>query len=67
MKAAELREMSDGALADKLKELHHETFNLRFQHATAQLENTARIRVVRKDIARINTIMAQRSATVREG
>ncbi|WP_085445312.1 50S ribosomal protein L29 [Magnetofaba australis] len=60
MKAAELKEMSDAALADQLKSLHQEAFNLRFQHATAQLENTARIRQVRRDIARITTVLGAR-------
>lgn len=63
MKNNEMQSLSDAALADKLKELHVESFKLRFQHATAQLENTARIRQVRKDIARAMTIMQQRTAT----
>ena len=60
MNAGELREMSEDALNDKLKELSQEAFNLRFQRATSQLENTARVRQVRRDIARIQTILNQR-------
>lgn len=63
MNSTEMRGLSDAALQDKLKELHVESFKLRFQHATSQLENTARIRQVRKDIARAMTILNQRTAT----
>ncbi len=59
--ASELREMSEESLRDKLKSLHQEAFNLRFQHATTQLENTARIRQVRREIARVHTIVAEKS------
>ena len=55
MKASELRELSDEQLADRLRELREELFNLRFQYATRQLTNTARIREVRRDIARVLT------------
>jgi large subunit ribosomal protein L29 len=55
MKASELRELSDEQLDDRLRELHEELFNLRFQYATRQLTNTARIREVRRDIARVLT------------
>lgn len=60
MKPAELRQLSDGALQDKVLELSKEAFNLRFQHATNQLENSARIRQVRRDIARTQTILRER-------
>ncbi|MBF0189184.1 MAG: 50S ribosomal protein L29 [Magnetococcales bacterium] len=60
MKASELRELSDAALEEKLGELNKEMFNLRFQVATAQMENTARVRQVRRSIARIHTIRNER-------
>lgn len=55
MKPAEIRELSDAQLADKLKEMRAELFNLRFQMATSQLDNTARVKNVKKDIARYLT------------
>ncbi|MBF0156505.1 MAG: 50S ribosomal protein L29 [Magnetococcales bacterium] len=61
MKAAEVRALADGALMDKLRELYQESFNLRFQLATGQLENTARVRRVKKEIARIKTILTERA------
>ena len=60
MKPAEVRAMSDEELKNKLLELKKEQFNLRFQKASGQLENTARIRQVRRDIARIKTEMTAR-------
>lgn len=60
MKAKELRMLSDGELLEKEKLLKEELFNLRFQHATGQLENTMRIPQVKKDIARIKTILRER-------
>ncbi len=57
MKAAELRGKSFEELKSLLLELKKEQFNLRFQKATGQLENTARIRQVRRDIARVKTVM----------
>ena len=60
MKASELRGLSDGDLQKRLNDSRQELFNLRFQLATRKLENTARIRVVRKDVARILQIMGQR-------
>ena len=68
MKAAEIRELSAEDLQVKLKEAKAELFNLRFQMATSQLDNTARVGVVKKDIARILTeqrarqIAAEKSA-----
>ena len=56
----ELRELSDEALVDKLREAKEELFNLRFQQATGQLENHGRMRAVKKDIARIYTLMTER-------
>ena len=58
MKAAELRARTEDQLREQLLQLKKEQFNLRFQKATGQLENTARVREVRRDIARIKTILA---------
>ena len=58
MKAVEIREMSTSELNEKLTELKAELFNLRFQHAINQLENPMRINAVKKDIARINTVLS---------
>lgn len=55
MKPAEIRELSDAQLVEKLKEMRAELFNLRFQMATSQLDNTARVKQVKKDIARLLT------------
>ena len=60
MKAAEIRELSAEDLQVKLKEAKVELFNLRFQMATSQLDNTARVKQVKKDIARIMTEMRAR-------
>ena len=60
MKASELRKNSVDELQKKLKELKAELFNLRFQNAVNQLENPMRIRIVKKDIARILTIIRER-------
>ena len=60
MKAGELRTKSEDELKESLLGLRKEAFNLRFQRASGQLENTARIREVRRDIARIKTILHQR-------
>lgn len=60
MKAADLRAMTVDQLDDEALKLKKEQFNLRFQRATNQLENTARVRAVRRDIARIKTIAAQK-------
>ncbi len=60
MKAAEIREHSAEDLQVKLKEARAELFNLRFQMATSQLDNTARVKQVKKDIARILTEMRAR-------
>ena len=66
--AAELRDLTDTDLVDRLKESKEELFNLRFQMATSQLDNTARVNTVKKDIARVLTeqrareIAAEKSA-----
>jgi large subunit ribosomal protein L29 len=61
-KVAEFRDRSVDQLTDELVKLKKEQFNLRFQRASGQLENTARFRVVRRDIARIMTVLGQRAA-----
>jgi large subunit ribosomal protein L29 len=62
MKASEMRGLSDADLHKRLNDSRQELFNLRFQLATRKLENTARIRVVRKDVARLLQILGQRQA-----
>jgi large subunit ribosomal protein L29 len=62
MKTEDLRTKSDDELNEQLTGLKKEQFNLRFQKATGQLEKTARIREVRRDIARIKTVAAQKRA-----
>ncbi len=60
MKASDVRAKTDDELAGDLDNLGKEIFNLRFQRANGQLENTARVRQVRRDIARIKTILGER-------
>ena len=55
MRASEVRELSDAELVKKLDEGRAELFNLRFQMATSQLDNTARVKLVKRDIARVQT------------
>jgi large subunit ribosomal protein L29 len=62
MKAVDVRMKTADELKDQLAELKKEQFNLRFQRASGQLENTARVRVVRRDIARIKTILTEKAA-----
>ena len=62
MKANELRDMTAVELEKKLKDLKAELFNLRFQHAINQLDNPIRIDTVKKDIARVMTVMAEKNA-----
>jgi large subunit ribosomal protein L29 len=62
MKATDVRAMSVDELNDELAKLKKEQFNLRFQKATGQLEKTSRVRIVRRDIARIKTIARQKLA-----
>lgn len=59
MKALELRELDSSELAEKLDEAKEELFNLRFQLATNQLDNTSRLRQLRREIARISTVMRE--------
>ena len=62
MDAKELKTKTPDQLKDSLVALNKEAFNLRFQKATNQLENTARMRAVRRDVARIKTVLAQKAA-----
>ena len=62
MKASEVRLLIEDQIADELTKLKKEQFNLRFQRATGQLENTSRVRQVRRDIARLQTIGAETAA-----
>ncbi len=64
MKADEIRRLDDEQMAKTLAETREELFNLRFQHATGALESTARIKAVRRDVARLLT--AQRAQTPKE-
>ena len=67
MKAGDLRARTEDQLREQLLQLKKEQFNLRFQKATGQLENTARVREVRRDIARIKTILAAQRRARPEG
>jgi large subunit ribosomal protein L29 len=60
MKPKDLRLLSEGELFEKEKELNEELFNLRFQHATGQLENVTRVPQVKKDLARVKTILREK-------
>ena len=62
MKATELREMTHVELNKQLKDLKAELFNLRFQHTIHQLDNPIRIEAVKKDIARVMTVLAEKNA-----
>ena len=62
MKVSDIRAMSPDQMEDAILNLKKERFNLRFQRATGQLENTARVRQVRRDIARIQTIAREKRA-----
>ena len=62
MKASDVKTMTADQLSDQLASLKKEQFNLRFQKATGQLEKTARVKEVRRDIARIKTIARQKAA-----
>jgi large subunit ribosomal protein L29 len=66
MKASEVREMNDDVLLGRLAETKQELFNLRFQHATGQLENTARLGQVKRDIARLNGELRAREIAAAE-
>ena len=64
MKAKEIRDLTTAEIEQKVKSLKEELFNLRFQLATGQLENTARIREVRKAIARMKTVIREREISL---
>ena len=64
MKSADVRSLSDDQLQENLSSLRREAFNLRFQRASGQLESTARVRLVRRHIARILTILGERRQAV---
>ena len=64
MKAAEIRHMTTEELSAKLKDLTAELFNLRFQHAINQLDNPMRITAVKKDIARVKTVLRENESGV---
>ena len=64
--SAELREMDDQELLDNLASAQQELFNLRFQHVTGQLDNYSRLNAVRKDIARLHTILREREIAAHE-
>ncbi len=66
MKASDARAMTVDQIDDEVLKLKKEQFNLRFQRATGQLENTVRVRVVRRDIARLKTIARQKRAGATE-
>lgn len=63
MKATEVRDLTPDQLDARLIELKREAFNLRFQAASGQLENTVRVREIRRDVARIKTILKEKKAT----
>ncbi len=64
--AGELRELNDAELANRLREFKEELFNLRFQNATGQLDNTTRLSQVKKDIARCETLLREREIAAAE-
>ena len=66
MKASELRERSDEELIKQLSDLEGELFNLRFQQATGQLENPIRLRILRRDVARVKTVQRMRAVQARD-
>jgi large subunit ribosomal protein L29 len=65
MKAQDIRLMTGDQINDEIQRLKKEQFNLRFQRATGQLENTARVRQVRRDIARLSTIAAEKAVAAK--
>lgn len=67
MRASEIRNLSQNEVARRLDEAHHEMFNLRFQYATGQLKNTTRLSQVRREIARLRSILRERELAAAEG
>ena len=66
MKAQDLRDKTPDQLREELASLKKEAFNLRFQQATGQLESTARMRTVKRDVARVNTILNEKASAAAE-
>ncbi len=66
MKVNEIRDMSPDEQLEKIKSLKEELFNLRFQHATGQLENPMRLRELKRSIAQIKTIQRERELNIRQ-
>jgi large subunit ribosomal protein L29 len=62
-RATELRDLSDDELVDRLKDRRQELFNLRFQSVTGALENSSRLKLTKREIARILTVVTEREAT----
>ena len=67
MKAVDIRAKSDDELRDQLQDLKKESLNLRFQRASGQLEGTARVRAVRRDVARVLSVLEERRRAVAQG
>ena len=66
MTAKEIRELSNTEIAQQIETLKDELFNLRFQQATGQLTNTARLKTVKKDIARMKTVLTERELSTQD-
>ncbi|MBQ6297860.1 MAG: 50S ribosomal protein L29 [Selenomonadaceae bacterium] len=66
MKVNEIRDMTPDEQAEKIKSLKEELFNLRFQHATGQLENPMRLREIKRSIAQVKTIQRERELNIRQ-
>lgn len=66
MKPSEVRELSEKEREEKIRDYEEELFNLRFQMATGKIENPGRIRIIRRDVARLKTIQKELVATVEE-
>jgi len=62
MKAKELRELTPEEIAKKQKDLKEEVFNLRFRHSTGQLENTSRMKIIKKDLARVTMVLREKAS-----
>ncbi len=67
MKASEIRELSPDDIIKRLQEARQELFNLRFQHATGALENTSRLKLVRRELARLMTVQGDQAQEQQEG
>ena len=67
MKSEQVRQKTDDELTEQLQDLQKEAFNLRFQKASGQLENTARVREIRRDVAKVKTIIKERKSRGSQG